>query len=564
MNKNQENFIGKLVGNTGQPDKLTIALRNSFSARRGEFVRIAHQERENDPNMDVLGRIVSLSRNSILFNPALGEGISEVELLPHSKVSGETVYGTIELVGYKDTYTGEIRIPRRPLNPGTKVFSVDYDFLTKFYDFSEDTSIHLGNLVGYEKGENVVPVYLDANTLVTEHLAVLAMTGSGKSYTVGRIIERLVSQLNASVVVFDPHGEYGKALRGGILNFNERLDSVEDIRDREKLVEIQKRLKALQDKGAGIIAFTPQLHSFSEKYAGKNQNLALQLDHFDVDEFSGVLPGLTEPQQRVLDVALRYWKEKFDEPRDIQELFAVLDDLDRLKNWVTESGSSSEANALKSGSANIAAIRLRRIINESQSFFTRAAGEPFDIYKMVGDSKEQYGRLCIVDLQGLSNTARQVIVALISSELMKAAGDKTRPIRPVFIVYEEGHNFAPNGEPCISKNIIKRIAAEGRKFGVGFAIVSQRPSKLDSDVSSQCNTIVAMRIKNPDDQKFIQKTSDYFSAADLAELPTLSTGEALICGRAIIAPLVVKIGTKALIHGGESPKVCERWGRPEL
>jgi hypothetical protein len=285
------------------------------------------------------------------------------------------------------------------------------------------------------------------------------------------------------------------------------------------------------------------------------------LDHFDVDEFSGVLPGLTEPQQRVLDVALRYWKENCDEPREIQELFSVLDDLERLKTWVSQSGSPGEASALKGGSANIAAIRLRRMINEAQSFYNRAAGRPFDVYGMVGDDQDRVGRLSIVDLQGLSNTARQVIVAPISSELMKAAGDKQRPIRPVFIVFEEGHNFAPNGEASISKNIIKRIAAEGRKFGVGFAIVSQRPSKLDSDVTSQCNTIVAMRIKNPDDQRFIQKTSDYFSAADLAELPTLSTGEALICGRAIIAPLVVKVGSKALIHGGESPKVCERWGR---
>jgi len=563
MIKNNDNFIGKLVGNTGQPDKLTVALRTSFSARRGEFVRIAHQERENDPRMDVLGRIVSLSRSNILFSPAMGEGISEVEILPQSRVSGETVYGTVELVGYKDPFTGEIRIPRRPLTPGTKVYSVDYAFLTSFYEFSEETSIHLGNLVGYEKGDNIVPVYLDANTLVTEHLAVLAMTGSGKSYTVGRIIERLVAQLNASVVVFDPHGEYGKAYRNGMLNFNDRIDKVEDLRDRNKLVEIQNRLTTLQERGGGIRVYTPQLRSFDEKYAGKNEKLALQLDHFDVDEFSGVLPGLTEPQQRVLDVALRYWKENFEEPRDIQELFAVLDDLDRLKTWVAESGSSGEANALKGGSANIAAIRLRRMINEAQSFYSRAAGEPFDAYKMVGDNNERLGRLCIVDLQGLSTTARQVVVALISSELMKAAGDKQRPIRPVFIIYEEGHNFAPNGEASISKNIIKRIAAEGRKFGVGFAIVSQRPSKLDSDVTSQCNTIVAMRIKNPDDQRFIQKTSDYFSAGDLAELPTLSTGEALICGRAIIAPLVVKVGTKALIHGGESPRVCERWGRFE-
>ena len=226
---------------------------------------------------------------------------------------------------------------------------------------------------------------------------------------------------------------------------------------------------------------------------------------------------------------------------------------------MTESGSQGEANALRGGSANIAAIRLRRMINEAQSFYSRAGGDPFDVYEMVGDDNAEAGRLCIIDLQGLSNTARQVIVALISSELMKAAADKQRRPDRCSLSTRKG-TTCTRGEAAISKNVIKRIAAEGRKFGVGFAIVSQRPSKLDSDVTSQCNTIVAMRIKNPDDQRFIQKTSDYFSAADLAELPTLSTGEALICGRAIIAPLVVKVGTKALIHGGESPRVCERWG----
>ena len=87
------------------------------------------------------------------------------------------------------------------------------------------------------------------------------------------------------------------------------------------------------------------------------------------------------------------------------------------------------------------------------------------------------------------------------------------------------------------------------------------PGFQDETSTSQCNTIVAMRIKNPDDQRFIQKTSDYFSAADLAELPSLSTGEALICGRAILAPIVVKIGHKALIHGGESPNVCNQWSQ---
>ena len=95
---------------------------------------------------------------------------------------------------------------------------------------------------------------------------------------------------------------------------------------------------------------------------------------------------------------------------------------------------------------------------------------------------------------------------------------------------------------------------------VGFAIISQRPSKLDPDVTSQCNTVIAMRLKNPDDQRFIARTSDMFSKADIDELPSLSTGEALICGRSILAPLLVKIGSKALVHGGESPEVLNVWG----
>jgi uncharacterized protein len=557
-----ENYLGKLIGNTGQPDKLTVALRDSYSARRGEFVRIAHQERRGEAATDVLGRIVALSRSNIMYTESMGEGISEVELLPTTRLSGETVYGRVELVGYKDPSTGEIRIPRRPLDPGAKVYSVDYAFLTQFYDFSEDTSIHLGNLVGYEKGESIVPIYLDANTLATEHLAVLAMTGSGKSYTVGRIIERLVAQLNGSVVVFDPHGEYGRALLGGQINFNPNIAQVEDLRDRATLVEIQERLGALQAQGAGIIVYTPQDPSFSAKYGNLNRHLALQFDQFEMDDLTGILPGLTEPQQRVLDVAIRYWKSSSEEPRDIQQLLKLLtDDLDTLREW--DQLSEAESKALRGVSAAVAAIRLRRVINEARSFYTTAVGNPTDVRAMIGTPDARHGRLVIIDLQGLSDSARQIIVALLSSEILRAASHKTDRIRPVFVVYEEGHNFAPAGEVSISKNIIKRIAAEGRKFGVGFAIVSQRPSKLDADVTSQCNTIIAMRIKNPDDQHFIQRTSDYFSAADLAELPSLSTGEALVTGRAIIAPLIVKVGTKALLHGGVSPNVIAGWGRPE-
>ena len=554
-----DKYIGKLIGNTGNPNDIKIALEDSFSAKRGEFVKIRHQESLSESETFVLGRIVSISRNNILYNSNMGEGLSNLEILPGAQVTGETLFGTIDLVGYRDS-SGQIKIPRRPLNPGEKVYGVDYNFLSGFYKFDENTSIHIGNLIGYEKGDNIVPVYMDVNKLVTEHLAVLAMTGSGKSYTVGRIIERLVAQMNGTVVVFDVHGEYGKAFSKGQIQYNDNLDNIEDKRDKDSLIGIQEMLQKLLAAGGGIKVYTPQNDAFDYKYMNKNNHLALQFDRLDMDDLSSILPGLTEPQERVLDVAIRYWQTKYkNPPRDIQDLREILsDDLEELRGW--SELNPSEARALNERSAAVASAKLTRVINEARSFYTRAIGEPTDIYNMVGEKGDRTGRLVIIDLQGLSDDAKQIITALISSEIMRASADKKRQIRPTFLIYEEGHNFAPAGIPSISKKIIKKIASEGRKFGVGFAIISQRPSKLDPDVTSQCNTIITMRLKNPDDQRFIAKTSDMFSKSDIEELPSLSTGEALVCGRSIPAPLLVKIGTKALIHGGESPEVINEWG----
>ena len=554
-------ILGRLVGNTGDPTNLSMVLNSSFAGRRGEFVRIRHREQEGAAQTDVLARIVSISRSNVLYNSGLGQAVTELELLPGAHVTGEQILGKLEAIGYRDPDGGGIKMPRRALDPGSAVEPVDFQFLSAFYEFQEHSSLHIGNLVGYEKGASAVPVYVDVNRLVTEHLAVLAMTGSGKSYTVGRIIERLVAINNGTVVVFDPHGEYGRALAGGELRFNERPDELDDQRDRGALPAIRDAFTRLRAAGAGISVYSPQNPSFRQKYAGANQELALQFDHFEMDDLSEILPGLTEPQQRVLDVAIRYWiSHETTTPRDINRLRHYLGDgIDEVRQW--DELSQAEATALNGRSAAVASMKLSRVLQEAQSFYHSGLPTATDIYEMIGRPTDRKGRLVIVDLQGLSDTAKQVITALISSEVLRAASSKTDRIRPCFLVYEEAHNFAPAGEPAVSHRIIKKIAGEGRKFGVGFAVVSQRPSKLDPDVTSQCNTLIAMRLKNPDDQRFIAKTSDMVSAADLDQLPGLSTGEALVCGRSIPAPLLVRVGTKALVHGGESPEVLNLWGR---
>ncbi len=319
----------------------------------------------------------------MLFNSGFGNSVSELELLPGAEVTGEHVYATVDLVGYKDLETNQIKIPRRPLDPGAKVETVDYQFLSDFYEFNEQNSLHIGNLVGYEHGENTVPVYLDVNKLVTEHMAILAMTGSGKSYTVGRVIERLVALNNGTVVVFDPHGEYGRALQGGNLQFGDHFDT-EDERDAKSLPEIKLMIEKLQNADAGIQIYTPQIDTFRQKYANKNKALALQFDKFEMDDISEILPGLTEPQQRVLDVAIRYWRTvETVEPRDINKLRYFLGDgIDEVKNW--DDLSSAEAQALNGRSAAVASMKLSRVLNEAQSFYSSELSGPTDIYEMIG------------------------------------------------------------------------------------------------------------------------------------------------------------------------------------
>lgn len=559
-------YLGKLIGNTGSPTNLRVALRGSFSARRGEFVRVPHTERVGEPATDCLGRVVGISRSNILYSDALGEGVAEVNVLPGSLASGETLYATVELIGFKDPATGEIRLPRRPLDPGAKVYGVDYAFLRDFYQFSEATSIHLGNLVGYETGAQAVPIFLDVNTLATEHLAVLAMTGSGKSYTVGRIIERLVAQMNGTVVVFDPHGEYGRAFEGGQLRTNPNVAEVDDPRDQEALPRIIASFGRLTGLGGGIRVYTPQHEDFDRKYASANERLALQFDNFELESIGGILPGLTEPQMRVLDAAIRKWKrDQPYQPRDVQVLIDLLSRrLDEVRDDPDLNLTDEEKKALGARSAAIAGMRLRQLLQEAKAFYDARSKSVTDIKELIGRRGRAPGRLVIVDLQGLSDDARQIIVALLSSEILSAAASKTDPTRPCFLVYEEGHNFAPASGPSLSRDVIKKIAGEGRKFGVGFAIISQRPSKLDPDVTSQCNTLVTMRIKNPDDQRFIMKSTEQLSQADVDELPALSTGEALVSGRSIPAPLLIKVGYKALKHGGESPRILDEWGPGRL
>jgi DNA helicase HerA-like ATPase len=132
---------------------------------------------------------------------------------------------------------------------------------------------------------------------------------------------------------------------------------------------------------------------------------------------------------------------------------------------------------------------------------------------------------------------------------------------PVFALLEEAHRFAPAGASVVSTNILKQILSEGRKFGVGIGLITQRPGKLDQDVLSQCMTQIIMRIVNPIDQQTVAQSVEGAGRAMLAELPSLTKGQAVISGVGINTPVMCRIRQRLTAHGGETFDAPSEWMR---
>ena len=130
---------------------------------------------------------------------------------------------------------------------------------------------------------------------------------------------------------------------------------------------------------------------------------------------------------------------------------------------------------------------------------------------------------------------------------------------PVFTLLEEAHRFAPAGTTVVSTNILKQILSEGRKFGVGIGLITQRPGKLDQDVLSQCMTQIIMRIVNPIDQDTVAKSVEGAGRQLLDELPALTKGQAIICGVGINTPVMCRIRPRLTRHGGETFDAPSEW-----
>ena len=135
---------------------------------------------------------------------------------------------------------------------------------------------------------------------------------------------------------------------------------------------------------------------------------------------------------------------------------------------------------------------------------------------------------------------------------------------PIVLVCEEAHRYAPRRDDAAfqpTKQALSRIAKEGRKYGVGLGLISQRPSELAESILSQCNTLIALRMSNEQDQNFVQRALPDSVRSLVNVLPTLRTQEALVVGEGTVVPVRLRFNDLAEEHQPQSADVpfAARW-----
>lgn len=350
----------------------------------------------------------------------------------------------------------------------------------------EDAGLRIGNL----ETNPDIDIHVDSSDFY-KHFAVLAQTGAGKSYLTACLIEELLEE-DFPVLILDPHGEYS---------------SLQDPNPEPGVQE---------PRGYEVKEYSPNTDINKEALP-----LSFSSVNMEKKEILEVIPdSLTNSQMGVMYNALKRVK-------DAEGDYTLND----LMDAVSQEESTAKWNLLNS---------MEQI--EESGLFTE---NPVDLENLV-----EKGKATIINLKAVEPEVTEMTAYLLAKRLFELR--KKDRVPPFLMVLEEAHNFAPEKgfEQALSNDILRKIASEGRKFGLGLGVISQRPARIDKNVLSQCNTQFILRVTNPNDLKAISKSFEGVTSEVESMITSLPPGVAFVLGNEY--PVMTSVRRRKSRHGGET------------
>ena len=383
--------------------------------------------------------------------------------------------------------------------PGQAIYVASVDELARIYHRPEKPSVHVGSL----SQASSLPVYLLTDELLGKHFAVLGTTGSGKSCSVTVLLRSILEVApNAHIILLDPHNEYRRAFP----NSAEAIDPT--------TLNLPHWLLNFEESMALFVGRT--------EYAATSQTNILKDAILAARRDIGVTNVAAE--KITVDTPVPY----------------------KLSTLVANIESNMPPQPSKQDPYLKIKNKIETLRQDSRFSFLIRPDE--SVCDELADIASQYLRipvsnrpLSIIDLSGVPSDVVDVVVSVLCRMIFDFAVWSSRPVQvPIVLVCEEAHRYAPRRDEAAfqpTKQALSRIAKEGRKYGVGLGLISQRPSELAESILSQCNTLIALRMSNERDQNFVQRALPDSVRSLVNVLPTLRTQEALVVGEGSVVPV---------------------------
>ena len=446
--------------------------------------------------------------------------------------------------GDEEMLTGNIYNFRRGVTrypiPGSDVYAVTTSDLKQIYASDGRAHVEIGTVYPTEDIRGAL--YVDA--MLGKHFALLGSTGTGKSTSAALILHKICDIApEGHILMIDPHGEYSAAFKT-----NGRLFDVNNLAMPYWLMNFQEHCEVFV-KSKGDDRQTDCDILAKCLLAAKSKSQAAQgVAKLTVDSpVPYLLSDLTSIIQNEMG--------KLDKSTNTAPFM-------RLKTKIDEIKADPRYSFMFSG----------MLVGDTMADFLTK------ILRLPADGKP----ISIIDVSAMPSEITPTVVAVLSRLVFDyAIWARNEPQRPMLLVCEEAHRYIPNdnvaGESSV-RDILGRIAKEGRKYGVSLGLITQRPSDLAEGVLSQCGTIISMRLNNDRDQSFVKAAMPEGARGFLDSIPALRNRECIVCGEGVAIPIRVSLDNLAeerrpasddplfsdlwRDHGGEEEivqRVIRRW-----
>jgi hypothetical protein len=411
--------------------------------------------------------------------------------------------------------------------PMQRLYLTPRDELASVYGGKGANGIRIGEHVG----SGGAPCYADLNELLNKHVAILGSTGSGKSAAVAMLLLAIThrgedckfSEWNPRIIVLDPHNEYRHAfpesrslstdagtlrLPYWLLNYSETVDFFIGHTEHAATVQtaaLKVAMLAARQAGARMLGLDPSRITVDSPVPYELGDVAGLADNVVGQQSAGTLAA---------------------------ELF---------KTVPSHSPSSAEKDAPSKIARNIVGKQADSRYGFMMTPLSgQSSADPLpEILGQLGDGE---GGVCIVDLSGVPNEVAGITAAVIARlvfqyRLWQTPEERTHD--PLLLICEEAHRYVPDNtdaQYADAREAIQRLAKEGRKYGIGLCLVSQRPSELDPTVLSQCGTWIVLRLTNDADCARVRAILPDSLTGLSSMLSDLRQREALFVGLAAALP----------------------------